>query len=185
MGPLDEGVAGLSAAPYTRRMKRTAAAGMALAALLAAGCQTTQTTTERDDAPTKRVTPFLMFQDGRAEEAINRYVEVFGDAGVVFIERYGPDAVGPEGSIMQAVFEVYGQRVMVTESPIEHPFGFTPAVSLFVDFDSEAELERVFAELSEDGFVMMPLGDYGFSERFAFIQDRYGVSWQLNLPSPD
>lgn len=71
----------------------------------------------------------------------------------------------------------------MTESPIKHPFDFTPAVSLFVDFDSAEELDRVFAALSEGGFVMMPLDNYGFSERFAFIQDRYGVSWQLNLPS--
>lgn len=125
-----------------------------------------------------------MFQDGRGEEAMLRYVEVFGDASVVFIKRYGPNAVGAaEESVMQAVFEIYGQRIMLTESPIKHPFDFTPGVSLFVDFDSAAELDRVFAALSEGGFVMMPLDNYGFSERFAFIQDRYGISWQLNLPS--
>ena len=125
-----------------------------------------------------------MFQDGRAEEAINRYVEVFGDAGVIFIDRYGPNDIGAvEGSIQHAVFEVHGQRIGVTESPIRHSFDFTPAVSLFVDFDSAEELDRVFAALSEGGFVMMPLDNYGFSERFAFIQDRYGVSWQLNLPA--
>lgn len=161
---------------------------MSAVLLFAAGCQTTQTqTTEnpRGEAMTKSVTPFLMFQDGRGEEAINRYVEVFGDASVEFMTKYGPDnPIGaPEGSIQQAVFEIYGQRIMVTESPIKHPFEFTPAVSLFVDFDSRDELDRVFAELSEGGFVMMPLDNYGFSERFAFIQDRFGVSWQLNLPS--
>lgn len=155
------------------------------AALLAvAGCQTTHNPAPQENTMAPSVTPFLMFQDGRSEEAINRYVEVFRDARVVFINRYGPNAVGAdEESIMQAVFEVYGQRIMVSESPIQHPFGFTPAVSLFVDFDSREELDRVFAKLSEDGFVMMPPENYGFSERFAFIQDRYGVSWQLNLPS--
>ncbi|TVQ32424.1 MAG: VOC family protein [Phycisphaeraceae bacterium] len=157
---------------------------MTVVLLAAAGCQTTRSTIAQDSANTPRVTPFLMFQDGRAEEAINRYIEVFGDGRIVFLQRFGSNPVGaPEDSIQHAAFEIYGQLVMVTESPIKHPFEFTPAVSLFVDFDSAAELDRVFEALSEDGFVMMPLGDYGFSERFAFIQDRYGVSWQLNLPS--
>lgn len=133
---------------------------------------------------TTRVTPFLMFQDGRAEEAVNRYIEVFRDARLVSLERYGQNTVGAnELSIKHALFEILGQRVGVTESPIEHAFGFTPAVSLFVDFDSEHELDRVFAALSEGGFVMMPPDNYGFSRKFAFIQDRYGVSWQLNLPA--
>jgi predicted 3-demethylubiquinone-9 3-methyltransferase (glyoxalase superfamily) len=133
---------------------------------------------------TTGVMPFLMFQDGRAEEAINRYVEVFGDGRVIFIKRYGSNSVGAkEASIEHAVFEIHGQRVGVTESPAQHVFGFTPAISLFVDFDSQEELDRVFAALSEGGEVMMPLDNYGFSRRFAFIQDRYGVSWQLNLPS--
>jgi predicted 3-demethylubiquinone-9 3-methyltransferase (glyoxalase superfamily) len=132
----------------------------------------------------RRVTPFLMFQDGRAEEAIHRYIEVFREGRVVFMIRYAENTVGAKvGSIQQAVFEVYGQRIMVTESPIKHPFDFTPAVSLFVDFDTGEELDRVFAALSEGGMVMMPPANYGFSRRFAFIQDRYGVSWQLNLPS--
>jgi len=152
--------------------------------LVAAGCQPEQSETMQANPMTKSIRPFLMFQDGRAEEAINRYIEVFGDARIVFMQRYGENPVGaPEGSIQHAVFEIYGQRIGVTESPIKHPFDFTPAVSLFVDFDSAEELDRVFAALSEGGFVMMPLDNYGFSERFAFIQDRYGVSWQLNLPS--
>lgn len=152
--------------------------------LAATGCQTTQTPIMQEDAMTKRVTPFLMFQDGRSEEGINRYVEIFGDAKIISLQRYGSNAVGAkEDSIQLAIFEIYGQRVMVSESPIKHVFDFTPSVSLFVDFDSDAELDRVFAALSEGGFVMMPLDNYGFSERFAFIQDRYGVSWQLNLPS--
>lgn len=135
-------------------------------------------------ATTKRVTPFLMFQDGRAEEAINHYIEVFRDGSVVMMKKYGENPAGaPVGSIQHAVFEIYGQRVGVTESPVKHAFDFNPAVSLFVDFDSAEELDRVFAELSEGGSVMMPLENYGFSQRFAFIQDRYGISWQLNLPS--
>jgi uncharacterized glyoxalase superfamily protein PhnB len=55
-------------------------------------------------------------------------------------------------------------------------------MSVFVDGESLAELERVFAALSEGGQVLMPLDDYGFSKRFAWTTDRFGVSWQLNLP---
>jgi predicted 3-demethylubiquinone-9 3-methyltransferase (glyoxalase superfamily) len=164
-------------------MRIPAILAMAVVLPVASGCRTTQAPTAQHDVMMASVTPCLMFQDGRAEEAINRYVEVFGDARVILMERYGPNAVGAEEeSIQQAVFEIYGQRIMVTESPIKHAFDFTPAVSLFVDFDSEEELDRVFAALSEGGFVMMPLDSYFFSRKFAFIQDRYGISWQLNLP---
>lgn len=158
---------------------------MAVVLLAATGAQATQPPATQEVARTKSVVPFLMFQDGRAEEAINRYVEIFGDGHIIFMTKYGPDnPVGAkDGSIQHAVFEIYGQRIGVTESPIKHPFEFTPAVSLFVDFDSREELDRVFAALSEGGFVMMPPNNYGFSERFTFIHDRYGVSWQLNLPS--
>lgn len=168
--------------------------GVVVAGLLGfAGCHSSHTaenqapsTSRSIAAPAKRVTPFLMFQDGRAEEAILRYVEVFRDARVVFMTRYAENPHGAKvGSVQQAVLEIYGQPIMVTESPIRHPFDFTPAVSLFVDFDSEEELNRVFAALSEGGMVMMPPANYGFSRRFAFIQDRYGVSWQLNLPSEE
>jgi len=150
-----------------------------VALLAAAGCQTTRTPVAQERDVT--VTPFLMFQDGRAEEAINHYIEVFGDGHVIFVKRYGPNGVGPEGSIQHAAFEIHGQRIMVTESPVEHVFGFTPSVSMFVDFDSAEELDRVFHALSEGGEVMMPLGSYFFADRFAFIQDRFGVSWQLHM----
>lgn len=146
-------------------------------------CRSVQTPEAAGSVARATVTPFLMFQDGRAEEAVKRYIEVFGVGSVVFIKRYGPNEVGREGSIMQAVFEIHGQRIMLTESPIKHVFDFNPAISFFVDFDSREELDRVFAALTEGGEVMMPLNNYGFSERFAFIQDRFGVSWQLNLPS--
>ena len=60
--------------------------------------------------------------------------------------------------------------------------GVTPSFSIFVDVDDEADLERLFAALGDGGSVMMPRGDYGFSRQFAWVSDRYGVSWQLNLP---
>ena len=62
------------------------------------------------------------------------------------------------------------------------PFTFTPAFSLFVDCESEAVLRQIHAALSDGGKELMPLGDYGFSREFAWVEDRFGVSWQLNLP---
>jgi predicted 3-demethylubiquinone-9 3-methyltransferase (glyoxalase superfamily) len=55
-------------------------------------------------------------------------------------------------------------------------------MSLFVDCDSVEELAHLFARLSDGGSVLMPPDDYGFSQRFAWVADRFGVSWQLNLP---
>jgi predicted 3-demethylubiquinone-9 3-methyltransferase (glyoxalase superfamily) len=65
---------------------------------------------------------------------------------------------------------------------VKHAFTFTPAFSFFVDCESEEELKRLYAALSADGATLMPLGNYGFSRQFAWVNDRFGVSWQLNLP---
>jgi predicted 3-demethylubiquinone-9 3-methyltransferase (glyoxalase superfamily) len=64
---------------------------------------------------------------------------------------------------------------------MDHAWGFTPAVSLWIDCDDNGELERLFERLSDGGSVYMPLGDYGFSTRFGWVGDRFGVTWQLNV----
>ena len=130
----------------------------------------------------KSVTPFLMFE-GCAEAAANLYISVFPGSAIQKIERYGSGEHGTEGSVKQCEFVVAGLRIRCFDSPIEHAFTFTPSVSLFVDCESEAELDAAFARLSVDGAVMMPPGNYGFSAKFAWLKDRFGVSWQLNLPS--
>lgn len=136
----------------------------------------------------QRVRTFLMFvgeQYGRAEGAMGLYTSLFDDGRIVSIERYGPDDPGErEGLVKTAVFTLAGQEFMAIESGLDHPFTFTPAMSLFVTCRSGDELERLAAVLGEGGLVLMPLGDYGFSERFTWVQDRFGVSWQLNLPRP-
>jgi predicted 3-demethylubiquinone-9 3-methyltransferase (glyoxalase superfamily) len=129
-----------------------------------------------------KVTPFLMF-DGKAEEAMNFYVSLFEDSRVISIRRYGPGEAGAEGSVMQASFSLAGQTILCIDSPVKHAFTFTPAMSLFVDCDADEQLGELFAKLSETGQVLMPLGNYGFSQKFAWVNDRYGVSWQLNLPN--
>jgi predicted 3-demethylubiquinone-9 3-methyltransferase (glyoxalase superfamily) len=125
--------------------------------------------------------PFLMFE-GRAREAMALYVSLFDDGEVLETASYGPAGPGPEGTIIKAVFRAGGQQIIVSDSFVKHEFTFTPAMSLFVDCASEAEQERLVAALSQDGKTYMPLGDYGFSRRFAWVGDRFGVSWQLNLP---
>ena len=129
----------------------------------------------------KSVTPFLMFE-GVAEAAANLYVSLFRDSSIQMIERYGPGENGAEGSVKQCHLIVAGLRLRCFDSPIKHAFTFTPSVSLFVDCESEAELDAAFARLSADGTVMMPPANYGFSSKFAWVSDRFGVSWQLNLP---
>jgi predicted 3-demethylubiquinone-9 3-methyltransferase (glyoxalase superfamily) len=123
----------------------------------------------------------LMYR-GAAEEAMNLYVSLFGRSEIVSIERYGPGEQGPEGTIKMATFTLVGREFICIDSPIEHAFSFTPSVSVFVDCESEAELEAAFGKLADGGAVLMPLGNYGFSTKFGWLQDRFGLSWQLNLP---
>jgi predicted 3-demethylubiquinone-9 3-methyltransferase (glyoxalase superfamily) len=127
------------------------------------------------------VRPFLMFQ-GSAQAAMDFYVSLFVGAEIIDVVRYGPGEPGAEGSVKTASFSIAGQTVMCIDSPVRHDFSFTPAFSLFVDCSSEDEINRIASALSQSGAVLMPLADYGFSRRFAWITDRYGVSWQLNLP---
>jgi predicted 3-demethylubiquinone-9 3-methyltransferase (glyoxalase superfamily) len=129
----------------------------------------------------KSVTPFLMFE-GAAEEAVNLYVSLFRDSSIQRIERYQSGEGGAEGSVKQCHFTVAGLPLRCFDSPMKHGFTFTPSVSLFVDCESEAELDAAFASLSAGGKILMPPGNYGFSAKFAWVSDRFGVSWQLNLP---
>jgi predicted 3-demethylubiquinone-9 3-methyltransferase (glyoxalase superfamily) len=130
-------------------------------------------------AAAQKITTFLMFE-GCAQEAMNFYVSLFEDARVESVHRYEAGAQGPEGSIQHATFTLAGQQFMCIDSPVSHQFGFTPAVSLFVQCASDEEIGRLFAALAQGGQELMPLGDYGFSEKFGWVNDRFGVSWQLN-----
>ncbi len=125
--------------------------------------------------------PFLMFQGGHAEQAMGLYVSLFDDGEVVEVTRWQAGEPGAEGSIKLARFTVAGQSVLISDSPGKHAFDFTPSWSFFIDCASDQEQERLFAALSDGGNVLMPLGNYGFSKRFGWTADRFGVSWQINL----
>lgn len=127
----------------------------------------------------KQIRTHLMF-DGSAEEAMNFYVGLFERSEVLESQRY--EAGDSVGKLQQGRFTLNGREFICIDTPVKHDFGFTPAISIFVDCDSPSELERLFAALSEGGEVFMPLDNYGFSETFGWVNDRFGVSWQLNLP---
>ncbi|TDW83697.1 VOC family protein [Kribbella sp. VKM Ac-2566] len=129
----------------------------------------------------QQIKTFLMFEGG-AEKAMTFYLSLFEDAEIVSMVKYGAGGPGPEGSVMVAVFRLAGQQFMCSDSYQHHGFTFTPSMSLFVDCADEAELDRLYGALVEGGGALMPLGDYGFSKKFGWVNDRYGVSWQLNLP---
>jgi predicted 3-demethylubiquinone-9 3-methyltransferase (glyoxalase superfamily) len=127
------------------------------------------------------VRPFLMFQDGDAEAAMDFYMSLFPDSEILEIERYGAGEQGTEGTLKRAHFTVAGQSVLCMNSPARHDFSFTPSFSFFVECESVEQISWLFAALSEDGRILMPLASYGFSRQFGWTNDRFGVSWQLNL----
>lgn len=129
----------------------------------------------------KQITTFLTFQENNAEEAMNFYIDLFDNSKVIEVQRYGKDGPGKEGTIVKAIFELNGIQFICSDSFIQHEWGFTPAVSNWVECETQEEIEYLFAKLSGNGDVKMTLDSYGFSKQFAFVEDRFGVSWQLNL----
>ncbi|WP_237981148.1 VOC family protein [Bacillus thuringiensis] len=128
----------------------------------------------------QKITTFLMFE-GKAEEAMNFYTSLFDQSEIVNISRYDENGPGKEGSVIHATFTLNGQEFMCIDSYVKHDFTFTPAMSLYVTCETEEEIETVFHKLAQDGAILMPLGAYPFSKKFGWLNDKYGVSWQLTL----
>jgi predicted 3-demethylubiquinone-9 3-methyltransferase (glyoxalase superfamily)/uncharacterized protein YndB with AHSA1/START domain len=126
------------------------------------------------------VTPQLMFE-GDAEQAMRFYVSVFFPARIERLERYGDGEQGAPGTVKRATLRIGDQLVRCIDSPVEHPFTFTPAVSLSVRGASTDAVDRAFARLADRGTVLMALDRYPFSEWFGWVTDRFGVSWQLSV----
>ena len=129
--------------------------------------------------------PFLTFQPSRgqtATEAMALYTRLFDD-GVVLLEQRRPsDAELGAGTVELAEFVVAGMHVRCSDSYVEHEWDFTPAVALWVTCASADEQRLLVDGLAEGGATFMPLDDYGFGP-FAWVQDRFGISWQLNGPA--
>lgn len=127
------------------------------------------------------ITTFLMFQ-GKAEEAMTLYTSLFKDAQVLAVSRYGPGEPGAEGMVKHARFTLAGQQFMCIDSSVNHDLTSTPALSLYVECDSDDEIDDLYARLGDGGAALMPLGDHGIGRKFGWVGDRFGVSWQLSLP---
>ena len=130
------------------------------------------------------IVTFLMF-GGNAEKAMNFYVSLFKNAEIKNLVRYTKDGPGQEGTVKHATFSIDGQEFMCIDSPVKHDFDFTPSISLYVNCKTEEEIDLLFANLSDEGKIYMPLNKYPFSEKFGWCSDKFGVSWQLNLKKLD
>jgi predicted 3-demethylubiquinone-9 3-methyltransferase (glyoxalase superfamily) len=138
----------------------------------------------------RRMIPFLTLQPSRgqhAAEAIELYTSLFEEGRVISREPWPEGAPGletvddPAAAVQLAEIEVVaGQRLRLSDTLIHHAWDLTPGVSLWIDCEDAAEQERVVAALVEGGMAMMPLDDYGFGP-FAWVQDRFGATWQLAI----
>jgi len=114
----------------------------------------------------QKITPFLWFDD-RAEEAVNFYTSIFKNSKVRSISRYGEDVPGPKGKVITASFQLAGQEFMALNGG--PTFTFSPAISFFVNCETQAEVDEFWERLSEGG----EKGQCGW------LKDKFGVSWQI------
>jgi predicted 3-demethylubiquinone-9 3-methyltransferase (glyoxalase superfamily) len=117
----------------------------------------------------QKITPFLWFDD-KAEEAMNFYVSLFRNSSIGSVTRYGEAGPGPKGSVMSATFQLDGQEFYALNGGPHYKF--TPAISLFITCESQEEVDMFWDKLSEAGRT----------DRCGWLQDRYGLSWQV-IPS--
>jgi predicted 3-demethylubiquinone-9 3-methyltransferase (glyoxalase superfamily) len=114
----------------------------------------------------QQITPFLWF-DGRAEEAMNFYVSVFKNSKVVSVSRCGEGGPGPKGTAMSVKFQLDGQEFFGLNGGPQ--FSFSPAISFFVNCETQPEVDELWEKLSEGGK----------KERCGWLKDKYGLSWQI------
>lgn len=134
----------------------------------------------------QKITPFLWF-DNQTEEAVNFYVAVFNRSKIKTTTRYGEESAKasgmPKNSVMTMAFQIEDQDfVAINGGPV---FQITPTISFFVNCETIQEIDRLWGKLSQNGTVMMELGNYPFAEKYGWVQDKFGVSWQLILPERD
>ena len=114
----------------------------------------------------QKITPFLWFDD-KAEEAMHFYTSIFKNSKVGEVRRYGDAGPGPKGSVMSATFVLEGQEFMALNGGPH--FKFTPAISLFVNCETQQEVDELWGKLSAGGRI----------DRCGWLQDKYGLSWQI------
>ena len=114
----------------------------------------------------QKITPFLWF-DGKAEEAMNFYVSIFKNSKVVQLTRYGDAGPGPKGTVMSAIFQLEGQEFYALNGGPQ--FKFSPAISLFVNCETQQEVDELWEKLSAGGKT----------NRCGWLDDKFGVTWQI------
>lgn len=117
--------------------------------------------------------PFLMFQ-GQGRKALDFYAATVPGLTVTTLET------APDGTVARARFAIAGLEVMAFDSPPVHDFGFTPSFSIFLTVDGPEAVDPLADALADGGKVLMPPGAYPFAARYAWLQDRFGVSWQVS-----
>jgi predicted 3-demethylubiquinone-9 3-methyltransferase (glyoxalase superfamily) len=135
----------------------------------------------------QRITPHLWF-DKEAKEAARLYTSIFSNSKITNITTIH-EVPTPTGDCDIVAFELNGQPFMaINAGPL---FKFNPSISFIVNFDpargknARKHLDALWGKLSQGGTVLMPLDQYPFSERYGWVQDRYGLSWQLILSNPE
>lgn len=132
----------------------------------------------------KKIIPYLWFNN-QAEQAVNLYISVFKNSKILDMSYYGEAGANisgeSKGNVMTVNFELQGQEFIALNGG--SVFTFTPAISFFVNCENTEEINNLWEKLSENGLVHMELNKYPFSERFGWVQDKFGVNWQLSLAS--
>ena len=129
----------------------------------------------------QKITPFLWF-DNNAEEAMNFYVSIFPNSNINYVKRWTKDMKLPDESIkidsvMSASFTLdWMQFYAIDGGPM---FKFNPSISFYAVFETVAEIDQVWNKLAEGGEVLMPLKRYDWNERYGWLKDQFGVSWQI------
>jgi predicted 3-demethylubiquinone-9 3-methyltransferase (glyoxalase superfamily) len=125
--------------------------------------------------------PCLMFVDqcGKPEEAIELYVSAFEGSRVVHVEYFRAEDEAEGGQANG--FEVAGREVMAMDSARPHQLSFTPAIALLVECDGEEDLDAAWVRFLDGATVLMALQTQRLQPRFGWLQDRFGVTWQLSL----
>ncbi len=126
----------------------------------------------------QKIVPFLWFNT-QAEEAVNFYTSIFKDSKTTATARYGDTHPERSGGVMTVNFTLENQAFIALNGGPE--FAFTPAISFFVTLETEAEVTALWEKLVEGGTVLMPFQRYDWSEKYGWLDDRYGVSWQIGL----
>jgi predicted 3-demethylubiquinone-9 3-methyltransferase (glyoxalase superfamily) len=128
----------------------------------------------------KKITPCLWF-DNKAEDAARFYTSIFKNSKLGKKATYNAEsskASGmPEGSLMTIAFKLEGQEFLGLNGG--NFFKFTPATSFMVYCKTTAEVDQLWNKLSEGGKTLMELAEYPFSKRYGWLEDKYGVSWQI------